>query len=248
MITFFSLLGFLVLGLAAAGAQYGLLLSTFAWNLCALGAALMLLTLLLALRRVYRFGFRDGPWLAILLGLATLGGLGYLGKIAYEAPLTDVATNPAHPEQFEGSSYVTAYSTVPPDVSFEVKKTPGPVRLPALQQSRYPDIKTIYPSLPVSETFALVDRVARQMPANWRVILSSPETHRVEMEVTSPILHLVDDVAVVVRPFTEDGSRSFVEMRSRSRHWGTDFGSNAANLRELAKRIEGQAALKEQKQ
>ena len=104
-----------------------------------------------------------------------------------------------------------------------------------------------YPDLQVREYTASPKKVAEaatqalgRLP-RWSLIGSGagPGGHSVQAVHEIPILGLTDDVTIHIR---QDGPRTKVSVRSRSRVGPWDFGQNARNIREFLAALDAQVS------
>jgi Protein of unknown function (DUF1499) len=213
--------------------------TTVALNLFAVGyggAALAMLTGLVALVRIWRTGF-GGAGLAtfsILLPLATFAGpLFYVTAYSHLPHINDVTTDLSSPPSFvtlakraEGAN-PSAY--------------PGP-QVSELQVKAYPDLRTLVLDRPVDEAFELVEDTVRRL--RWRVAAAEPptgrpaKTGRLEATDQTLLVGFTDDIVVRV----EGGPvRARVDVRSASRYGSFDFGQNAARVRKFLTELRARA-------
>jgi Protein of unknown function (DUF1499) len=141
-------------------------------------------------------------------------------------PIYDITTDPVDPPRFEALARLRTGEGTNPAVY---------AGLYSAEQQRiaYPDIETVELEVPVQRAYELSLRlVARR---KWLVIDERPptlprRTGRIEAVARTPIMGFREDVSIRV---TADGEDSRVDIRSASRYFGSDFGSNAARVRKL---------------
>ncbi len=109
----------------------------------------------------------------------------------------------------------------------------------ARQQRRgYPDLShlilTVSPESAFDKAHAALDAMPRV-----RITGEDRKEGRIEAVQTSALFHFADDIVVRVRPF-EGGSK--IDVRSKSRDGKSDFGVNAARIRDLFARIKADRA------
>ena len=99
------------------------------------------------------------------------------------------------------------------------------------QKAAYPDVGPLVTPLPVGRAFNEALLVAQSMPG-WTVVASDAGTGRIEAFEQSRWFRFNDDVVIRV---TSDGAGSRIDMRSTSRQGVSDYGVNAARIREYFK-------------
>jgi uncharacterized protein (DUF1499 family) len=103
----------------------------------------------------------------------------------------------------------------------------------ALQHAAYPDIAPLH--LAGVPPAAALERARRAMhDMGWRIAAEAPQEGRLEATATSLLFGFKDDIVVRV---ATDGAGSRVDVRSASRVGGSDFGANAARVREFLRRV-----------
>ena len=141
-------------------------------------------------------------------------------------PIHDVTTDPINPPRFEAlaalrtgddtntAAYAGVYS--------------------AEQQRRaYPDIEPVELEIPADRAFTLTLKLVNKR--KWLVIDErAPQPPRgigrIEAVARTPIMGFREDVSIRVSP---DGEDSRVDIRSSSRYFESDLGSNAARIARL---------------
>jgi uncharacterized protein (DUF1499 family) len=98
------------------------------------------------------------------------------------------------------------------------------------QRAAYPDIEAISIDVPPQRAFELVSRIVARR--KWAVIDErAPQPPRrvgtIEAVARTPIMGFREDVSIRVMP---DGDGSRVDIRSSSRYFEHDFGSNASRI------------------
>ena len=165
--------------------------------------------------------------LAFLLNAVILAYPAYLG-LQYRRlpPIHDITTDPIDPPRFEALARLRTGEGTNPAVY---------AGLYSAEQQRlaYPDIETVELEVPVQRaydvTLALVTR------RKWLVIDERPpqlprRIGRIEAVARTPIMGFREDVSIRVTP---DGEDSRVDIRSASRYFDADLGSNAARVSKL---------------
>ena len=198
------------------------------------------------------FGALGLAGLSILLGLAAFAaiwqnGTRGMGRIllaflidaailAYPAYLTyqyrklpriyDVTTDAIDPPKFEALARLrTGEGTNPAAYAglYSAEK----------QRAAYPDIETVELETPVDRAYEMTLRLVNRR--KWLVIdARAPQPPRrigrIEAVARTPIMGFREDVSIRVTPDDED---SRVDIRSASRYFDTDLGSNAARVKKL---------------
>lgn len=162
--------------------------------------------------------------LALLLNALILAYPAYLFyKYKTLPPIHDITTDPIDPPRFD------ALARLRNDEGMNSPVYPG-LYSAEQQRAAYPDIEPI--SLDVSPQKAY--DVALQMVTRrkWLIIDERPpmppqRIGRIEAVARTPVMGFREDVSIRIVPY-EDGSR--VDMRSSSRYFEHDFGSNAARI------------------
>jgi uncharacterized protein (DUF1499 family) len=141
-------------------------------------------------------------------------------------PIHDITTDPIDPPRFDALARLRAGDGV---------NSPAYAGLYSAEQQRvaYPDIEPI--SLDVSPQKAYDILLAMVTRRKWLIIDERPPTPpqrigRIEAVARTPVMGFREDVSIRVVPYDE-GSR--VDVRSSSRYFEHDFGSNAARITKL---------------
>ena len=105
------------------------------------------------------------------------------------------------------------------------------------QRETWPDIETVQLDLPPQRAYDIVLQIITKQ--KWRIVdARAPQPPRFEGKIEAVARTLImgfrEDVAVRVLP-DADGSR--IDLRSSSRHFESDLGSNAARITKLIKAI-----------
>jgi uncharacterized protein DUF1499 len=165
--------------------------------------------------------------LAFFIDAALLAYPAYLA-VQYRRlpPIYDITTDPVDPPRFEALARLRTGDGVNPAVY---------AGLYSAEQQRiaYPDIETVELEVPVMRAYELALRLVTKR--KWLVIDERPPTlprriGRIEAVARTPIMGFREDVSIRVTP---DGEDSRVDIRSASRYFDNDFGSNAARVRKL---------------
>ena len=168
--------------------------------------------------------------LAFLISAVVLAYPAYLG-LQYRKlpPIHDITTDPIDPPRFEALARLR---------SGEGANTAVYAGLYSAEQQRlaYPDIETVeleVPALRAYEvTLALVNK------RKWRVVDERPpqprRDGRIEAIAQTMIMGFREDVTIRIKP---DGEGSRVDIRSSSRYFESDLGSNASRVSKLIEDI-----------
>jgi hypothetical protein len=193
----------------------------FLW-LLAIVACLALLAIFLAvlgLERLWKHGERAGrqSLLALLFAAAVLAPFAASGwRLAHYPPLTEVATDAADPPRL-------AAAAGRPAGSFDAARV-------RLQVEAYPELTGRRYPLPVDVVFGLAeDLVAKrgwQLARSARPPLAGGET-TIQAMARTYLMGFRNDVAIRLR---DEGSSTYVDMRSASRIGRHDLGDNAMRI------------------
>ena len=169
--------------------------------------------------------------MALLINAVVLAYPAYLALQYRKLPkIYDITTDPIDPPRFEALARLRAG---------EGANSAVYAGLYSAEQQRiaYPDIETVELEIPVQRayevTLALVNK------RKWLVIDErSPQlprrTGRIEAVARTPIMGFREDVSIRITP---DGDDSRVDIRSSSRYFDSDLGSNAARVTKLIEDI-----------
>jgi hypothetical protein len=165
--------------------------------------------------------------LAFLINTALLAYPVYLGmQYRKLPPIHDITTDPIDPPRFEALARLRTGDGANPAVY---------AGLYSAEQQRiaYPDIETVELGVPVQRAYEITLQLITKR--KWLVIderapLPPRRTGRIEAVARTPIMGFREDVSIRV---TSDGDDSRVDIRSASRYFESDFGSNAARIRKL---------------
>ncbi|WP_454630789.1 DUF1499 domain-containing protein [Bradyrhizobium cenepequi] len=169
--------------------------------------------------------------LAFLINALVLAYPAYLA-VQYRRlpPIHDITTDPIDPPRFEALARLRT--------SDDTNSAVYAGLYSAEQQRRaYPDIETVELEVPVDRAYAVTLQLVNRR--KWLVIDERPPTPprrigRIEAVARSPIMGFREDVAIRIMP---DGEDSRVDIRSASRYFDADFGSNAARVSKLIEDI-----------
>ena len=138
----------------------------------------------------------------------------------------DITTDPIEPPRFDALARLRSGDGTNPAVY---------AGLYSAEQQRiaYPDIETVELEIPVQRAYEITLQLVNKR--KWLVIDErSPQPPRrigrIEAVARTPIMGFREDVSIRVTP---DGEDSRVDIRSASRYFESDLGSNAARVRKL---------------
>ncbi|HUD89257.1 MAG TPA: DUF1499 domain-containing protein, partial [Xanthobacteraceae bacterium] len=196
----------------------------------ALGCAgLSILVGLAAFAAIWQNGSRGMSriLLAMLIDAVVLAYPAYLA-VQYRKlpPIHDITTDPIDPPRFEALARLRTGDGTNPAVY---------AGLYSAEQQRlaYPDIETVELEVPVQRAYDVTMQIVTKR--KWLVIdARGPQpprrTGRIEAVARTPIMGFREDVSIRVAP---DGEDSRVDIRSSSRYFESDLGSNAARVQKL---------------
>jgi uncharacterized protein (DUF1499 family) len=169
--------------------------------------------------------------LALLIDAVVLAYPAYLA-VQYRKlpPIHDITTDPIDPPRFEALAPLRTGDGTNPAVYAGLYS--------AEQQRRaYPDIDTVELDVPAQRAFDIAKRIVAKR--KWLVIDErEPQPPRrlgrIEAVARTPIMGFREDVSIRVTP---DGDGSRVDIRSASRYFESDLGSNAARISKLIDEI-----------
>jgi hypothetical protein len=165
--------------------------------------------------------------LALFIDAALLAYPAYLG-LQYRKlpPIHDITTDPIDPPRFEALARLRTGEGTNPAVY---------AGLYSAEQQRiaYPDIETVELETPVQRAYEITLQLVTKR--KWLVIDErAPQLPRrigrIEAVARTPIMGFREDVSIRVTP---DGEDSRVDIRSASRYFESDLGSNASRVRKL---------------
>ena len=192
-------------------------------------AGLSILVGLAAFVAIWRNGTRGMSriLLALLIDAVILAYPAYLG-LQYRKlpPIHDITTDPIDPPRFEALARLRGGDGANSAVY---------AGLYSAEQQRlaYPDIATVELEVPVQRAYEVT--LALIIKRKWLVIDErAPQLPRrigrIEAVARTPIMGFREDVSI---RFTPDGEDSRVDIRSSSRYFDSDLGSNAARVTRL---------------
>jgi hypothetical protein len=165
--------------------------------------------------------------LALLIDVAILAYPAYLGLQYRKLPaIHDITTDPIDPPRFDALARLRNGDGANPAAYAGLYSAEQ-------QQAAYPDIEPVVLDVPpqkaFDETLKLVTR------RKWLIIDERPPQPprmmgRIEAVARTPIMGFREDIAIRVVP---DGTGSRVDIRSSSRYFEHDLGTNAARVTKL---------------
>jgi uncharacterized protein (DUF1499 family) len=165
--------------------------------------------------------------LALLIDAMVLAYPAYLGLQYRKLPaIHDITTDPIDPPRFEALARLRTGEGTNPAVYAGLYSAEQ-------QRMAYPDIETVELDIPVQRAYEVALQVVTKR--KWLVIDErSPQLSRrvgrIEAVARTPIMGFREDVSIRVTP-DRNGSR--VDIRSASRYFDSDLGSNAARIGKL---------------
>jgi hypothetical protein len=162
--------------------------------------------------------------LALLIDAVVLAYPAYLAVQYRKLPaIHDITTDPIDPPRFEALARLR---------TGDGANTAVYAGLYSAEQQRlyYPDIETVELEIPVQQAFDVALQLVTKR--KWLVIDErAPQPPRrigrIEAVARTPIMGFREDVSIRVTP---DGEGSRVDIRSSSRYFESDLGSNAARV------------------
>jgi uncharacterized protein (DUF1499 family) len=175
--------------------------------------------------------------LALLIDAVILAYPAYLG-LQYRKlpPIHDITTDPIDPPRFEALARLRAGEGTNPAVY---------AGLYSAEQQRvaYPDIETVELDVPAQRAYEITLAIVNKR--KWRVVDERPpqarREGRIEAIAQTLIMGFREDVSIRIRA---DGDDSRVDIRSASRYFDSDLGSNAARVSKLIEDINTAADVK----
>jgi uncharacterized protein DUF1499 len=192
-------------------------------------AGLSILTGLAAFVAIWQNGSRGMSriLLAFLIATVVLAYPAYLALQYNRLPaIHDITTDPVDPPRFDALARLR---------TGDGTNTAVYAGLYSAEQQRlaYPDIETVELDVPVQRAYEVTLQLITKR--KWLVIDERPpqlprRIGRIEAVARTPIMGFREDVAIRVTP---DGEGSRVDIRSSSRYFESDLGSNAARITKL---------------
>ncbi|MDR3465608.1 MAG: DUF1499 domain-containing protein [Xanthobacteraceae bacterium] len=164
---------------------------------------------------------------ALVLDVAILAYPGYLAVQYRKLPaIHDITTDPIDPPRYDALARLRAGDGANPAAYAGLYSAEQ-------QQAAYPDIEPVTLDVTPQQAFdAALKLVTRR---KWLIIDERPPqpprmTGKIEAVARTPIMGFREDIAIRV---TADGAGSRVDIRSSSRYFEHDFGTNAARVAKL---------------
>jgi len=148
-------------------------------------------------------------------------------RLAANPRIHEVSTDTEKPPQFQAALDLRKKAGAANPPEYNAKFAP-------LQKKAFPDIQPAYLQGAPKEAFERALAAARGM--GWEIVASDPESGRIEAVATTFWYGFKDDVIIRVQ---REGERNRVDVRSKSRVGGSDFGTNAKRVRAYLKALEG---------
>ena len=169
--------------------------------------------------------------LAFLINAVVLAYPAYLGLQYRKLPkIYDITTDPIDPPRFEALARLR---------SGDGANSAVYAGLYSAEQQRlaYPEIETVELDAPPQRAYEVVLQLVAKR--KWLVIDKRPpqpprRVGRIEAVARTPIMGFREDVSIRITP---DGEDSRVDIRSSSRYFESDLGSNAARVSRLIEDI-----------
>ena len=192
-------------------------------------AVLAILVAFAAFAAIWQTGARGLGRIVAALFIAglVLAYPGYLAVRYRQVPkIYDVTTDPIDPPRFDVLARLRTGDDTNPAVYAGLYSAEQ-------QRQAYPDIEPVQLDVPVQRAYdATLHFVTRR---KWRIVdARAPQPPRreghIEAVARTPVMGLREDVAIRVVP---DGDGARIDIRSSSRHFESDLGSNAARIVKL---------------
>src|ERR1700722_17641214 len=186
---------------------------------------------------IVRFGFLEiKPALATFFGALACAGLSILVGLIGAAAIWQSGAR-------GGSLILLAVLIAPPRFEALARLRSGDGANPAVyaglysaeqQRAAYPDIETVELEVPVQRAYEITLQLVTKR--KWLVIDERPpqpprRIGRIEAVARTPIMGFREDVSIRITADGDDDSR--VDIRSSSRYFESDLGSNAARITKL---------------
>lgn len=156
----------------------------------------------------------------VLTGTVTVTALYWQQRAQSVPPIHDITTDTKNPPAFSAIVRLRADAPNPPEYSGEESAE--------AQQEAYPNIQPLQIDADIQDAMdAAVMLVASR---DWKLVAINRKEGRIEATETLPWFGFKDDV---VLRFTETGSGTRIDMRSKSRVGGSDVGVNARRINQF---------------
>jgi len=173
--------------------------------------------------------------LAMLIDVAILAWPGYLAWQYRKLPaIHDITTDPIDPPRFEALARLRGGEGANPAAYAGLYSA-------ELQRATWPDIEPVDLDVPVQRAYELTLQLVNRR--KWLVIDERPpqlprRIGRIEAVARTPVMGFREDVSIRITP---DGEGSRVDIRSSSRYFEADLGSNASRVSKLIEDINAAA-------
>ena len=165
--------------------------------------------------------------LAFLIDAVVLAYPAYLAAQYRKLPaIHDITTDPIDPPRFDALARLRTGEGTNPAVYAGLYSAEQ-------QRTAYPDIETVELDLPVQRAYKVTRELVTKrkwLVFDERAQQPSRRFGRIEAVARTPIMGFREDLSIRVTP---DGDGSRVDIRSASRYFESDFGSNAARISKL---------------
>lgn len=160
--------------------------------------------------------------------------LAYPAYIAYEyrklPPIHDITTDPIDPPRFDALARLRVGDGANPAVYAGLYSAEQ-------QREAYPDVEPVSLDVPPQRAYEIALQTVNRR--KWLIIDERPpqppqRIGRIEAVARTPVMGFREDVSIRVAP---EGTGSRVDMRSSSRYFEHDLGSNAARIMKFAEDI-----------
>jgi uncharacterized protein (DUF1499 family) len=196
-------------------------------------AALSLLVGLAAFVAIWRNGSRGMSRIlfAFLIDAAIIAYPAYLALQYRKLPkIHDITTDPIDPPRFEALAPLRNGDGTNTAVYAGLYSAEQ-------QQKFYPDIEPVQLEIPVDRAYAIALKLVNRR--KWLIIDERPpqpprRVGRIEAVARTPIMGFREDISIRVQP---DGEDSRIDVRSASRYFDSDLGSNAARVTKLTEEL-----------
>src|SRR3954469_17714223 len=191
-------------------------------------AGLSILVGLAAFAAIWQNGSRGMSRILLAL-LIDAGILAYPAYLALQyrklPPIYDISTDTIDPPRFEALARLRAGEGTNPAIYAGLYSAEQ-------QRLNYPDIETVELEVPAQRAYEVT--LALVTKRKWRVVDERPpqprREGRIEAIAQTLIMGFREDITIRIKP---DGEGSRVDIRSSSRYFESDLGSNAARVTKL---------------
>jgi len=221
-----GLIAVLLLLTAALGTRFGLYSYHKAFILLRISVYVGLITVVISLISLIFIRYHIVITVfGLILGLLAAGITLNNYRIAKTVPhINDITTDTSNPPLYD--------KIVSLRINAENKIEYGGPAVAKKQNAGYPDIKTLFFKMKEIDAFNKALKIAKA--SGWEIISANNNVNvgRIEAIATSFWFGFKDDILIRV---TEDENGTKIDMRSKSRVGGGDFGVNAKRIRKFMK-------------